>query len=162
MGMTQVVEIAHSEKKVFTLEEARALLPVIKKITAGTAEKVEKLLQKLESVSMDETQLIAETEAEANALILKWHEKMSRLGVRGKGLWYVDFDNGQDYFCWSYPEDDLFFRHAYEDGFTGRTPIDTSRPLPKELKERHGHHQEKETQWSQNRSRSDQLTPWRL
>ena len=163
MVQADIVEIAHRrEKKMFSLEEAQSLLPVVKKITAKVAAQVESLLKQLEAADLENNEFIARTEAQANQLIEEWHDKMSKLGVRAKGLWYVDFDNGSNYFCWKYPEADIFFQHAYQDGFTGRTPIDKSRPLPKEIEGcSHGHH-ETEINWAESRSRTDKLTPWRL
>jgi serine/threonine protein kinase len=38
-------------------------------------------------------------------------------------LWLVDFDNGQGYYCWSYPEATISHYHAYDDGFAGRMSI---------------------------------------
>jgi hypothetical protein len=44
-------------------------------------------------------------------------------GVEVKGLWLIDFDNGSGYYCWRHPEPGLHFFHSYEDGFSGRVPI---------------------------------------
>ena len=37
--------------------------------------------------------------------------------------WLVDFDNGEGYYCWKYPEDTVGHFHGYEDGFAGRISI---------------------------------------
>lgn len=165
MGMglnAEVIEISHNDKKVFNLEEARKLLPVVRKVTANVAEKVEALLLKLESANLDDKESITQTEQVANELIQKWHEKMAKLGVRAKGLWYVDFDNGDGYYCWRFPESDFFYKHGYQDGFTGRTLIDKSRPLPQEALECQHGHEEQEITWIENSSGSDQFSPWGL
>ena len=41
-----------------------------------------------------------------------------------KGLWLVDFDSGDGYWCWAYPEDDLGYWHSYEGGFGARVPLE--------------------------------------
>jgi hypothetical protein len=41
-----------------------------------------------------------------------------------KGLWLVDFDSGDGYWCWAYPEADLGHWHSYEGGFGARVPVD--------------------------------------
>lgn len=158
-----VVEIAHRQShKTFSIEEAKALVPILNKVTSKSATEVDELLKQLENTDLENTQFIQETEARVNRLIEAWHEKVSKLGVKAKGLWYVDFDSGTDYFCWKYPEKDIFFKHSYEDGFTGRTLIDKSRPVPENLEECLDDHHEGEDNWATSSTRTDQLTPWRL
>ncbi|HAG91532.1 MAG TPA: DUF2203 domain-containing protein [Bdellovibrionales bacterium] len=157
-----VVAIASPDIQVFSLDQARSLLPIIRKITAEVAERVESLLVKLESSPTTESFEISETEAEVNSLISKWHSKMSKLGVKAKGLWYVDFDNGEGYYCWKYPEADLFYYHSYEDGFTGRKRIDKSLGQIPNTKDFVNGHQEEVFSWIENCSLSDQLSPRRF
>ena len=45
------------------------------------------------------------------------------MGLEVKGLWLVDFDNGEGYYCWKYPESVVCHYHGYEDGFAGRMKI---------------------------------------
>ena len=45
------------------------------------------------------------------------------LGLEAKGLWLVDFDNGEGYYCWSYPEPTIAHYHTYDAGFAGRITI---------------------------------------
>ncbi len=49
--------------------------------------------------------------------------EVQSLGLEAKGLWLVDFDNGEGYYCWCYPEETVAHYHGYEDGFRGRTRI---------------------------------------
>lgn len=163
MDQAEVIEIAHGQgKRIFTLAEAKDLLPVVRKVTARTATEVEKLLQQLENSDINNTAFIEKTEMQVNHLIQQWNDKMAKLGVKSKGLWYVDFDNGVDFFCWRYPEQDIFFQHSHTDGFTGRTLIDKSRPLPADIQESADGHFESEKTWVESSTRPDQLTPWRL
>jgi len=41
-----------------------------------------------------------------------------------KGLWLVDFDSGDGYWCWSYPEEDLRHWHSYEGGYGERVTVE--------------------------------------
>jgi hypothetical protein len=52
-----------------------------------------------------------------------WAEQLSTLGVEAKGLWLVDFDNGDGYYCWCYPEETIAHYHTYDEGFAGRMKI---------------------------------------
>lgn len=112
--------ITISRGGVFSLEQARAVLPVIRRITQEFAVKVEALMSRLESVSLTQTETITRLENEVNELIKAWHEKIKKLGAKPKGLWLVDFDSGEGYYCWKHPEVDLVFWHSYSDGFSGR------------------------------------------
>gem|GEM_PF-5934521 len=61
--------------------------------------------------------------SELNLAIEKWQKKVERLGGEPQGLWIVDFDNGQGYFCWKFPEAKIGFWHGYEDGFSKRIAL---------------------------------------
>ena len=58
------------------------------------------------------------------AIVSAWVNKMRRLGLVVKGLWLVDFDTGDGYLCWKYPELKLGHYHGYDEGFAGRQPLD--------------------------------------
>ena len=53
----------------------------------------------------------------------RWQKKVQKLGCQAKGMWLVDFDNGQGYYCWHYPEPDICYFHGYDEGFRGRVKI---------------------------------------
>jgi len=113
---------------VFNLAQARALLPVVRRITQDFSTRVEALMTRLETINLTQTQTIKEVESEVNDLIRVWHEKIRKLGAKPKGLWLVDFDSGDGYFCWKYPETEIDFWHSYQDGFTGRVPLEHRHP----------------------------------
>ncbi len=108
---------------VFSLEQARTVLPIIRRITQEFSVKVESLMARLETVNLTQTETIMRLEAEVNDFIKAWHEKIKKLGARPKGLWLVDFDSGDGYFCWKYPESDLEYWHSYDGGFNGRVSL---------------------------------------
>jgi len=109
--------------RIFTLEEARRVLPIIYKITQNHNQKVEALIDRIEALKGKNESLIAALETDINQLIHDWQSKVQKLGAFPKGLWLVDFDTGDGYFCWKYPERDIEFWHRYTDGFSKRVHI---------------------------------------
>lgn len=109
--------------RTFTLEEARTVLPIIFKITQSHNQKVEALIDRIEALGGSNESLVAALESDVNQLIHDWQTKVQKLGAFPKGLWLVDFDTGDGYFCWKYPERDIEFWHRYTDGFSKRVHI---------------------------------------
>ena len=103
---------ASAERKVFTLEQARSLLPSIRERTAEAVSRYVRVGQGGEG-----------GEEERQAILSEWARAMAALGVEIKGPWLVDFDSGAGYYCWKYPEPTLEFFHGYEEGFAGRLPL---------------------------------------
>ena len=96
-------------KRIFTYEEALALLPEVQRITTEAALRVEE---------MD-----SDDPADYQRLVTEWAEAIMALDVEVKGLWLVDFDSGAGYYCWKYPEPALEHFHGYEEGFGGRVKL---------------------------------------
>ena len=96
-------------KKIFTYEQAVALLPEVQRLTATAVERAA-------DVPDDDAE-------EAQHILTEWAEAMIALGLEVKGLWLVDFDSGGGYYCWHYPETSLEYFHGYEDGFGGRVKL---------------------------------------
>lgn len=112
-----------NRRGVFSLVEARQTLPVVRRITHEFSSKVESLIARLETIKLDQTVTICELEKQVNELIQTWNDKIRKLGAHPKGLWVVDFDHGEGYYCWKFPESDIMYWHGYDDGFSGRKPI---------------------------------------
>jgi len=121
-GMLEGKIIELKPKKIFSYEEIAELLPIVLRITKQYSDRVNQLVQKLENISSNE-KLVSESEAEINDLIQEWQIKMEKLGAHTKGLWIADFDSGNGYFCWKYPEAQILYWHGYRDGFSGRRPV---------------------------------------
>ncbi|MCB0364035.1 MAG: DUF2203 domain-containing protein [Bdellovibrionaceae bacterium] len=115
--------IAINREGIFSLAQAEGLLPVIRRITQDYSQRVEALMGRLEALNPQSEQVVP-MEEEINGLIQGWHEKVKKLGAVPKGLWLVDFDCGDGYFCWKYPEGGIDYWHSYNDGFSGRVPIE--------------------------------------
>ena len=107
---------------IFTLEEARLLLPRVKEITQHSYEIVAALQEQLEST--EEPRAVRHLEAQVHEALQRWAAALKDLGVEVKGLWLADFDSGDGYYyCWQLGEDDIAHFHRYETGFAGRRPI---------------------------------------
>jgi len=111
--------------RIFTLDEAQALMPQVKAVTEPVYTLAASLAEEL-SQAEDATD---ETRAEAlrerlQTLVQMWQQSMQDLEADVKGLWLVDFDSGDGYWCWAYPEDELAYWHSYEGGFRSRVPAD--------------------------------------
>lgn len=121
--MRTVIEI--NKRTVFTLEEARQLLPVVFRITKSYSDRVQAMMSRMDAMNSKNEDLIQSLEAQANILIQEWQAKVQKLGALPKGLWIADFDSGDGYFCWKYPERSIDFWHRYADGFSKRQPVES-------------------------------------
>jgi hypothetical protein len=109
-------------RPIFSLAQARELLPQVKLLTADAvirAEAVSAELQRLSEADPAHAQL----SAALREIVDNWAEAVRAMGLEAKGLWLVDFDNGEGYYCWKYPEAAIAHYHGYDDGFAGRIPI---------------------------------------
>ena len=108
---------------IFTLAEARALLPQVKEVTQRYYDIVEELQESLHNP--DDAAAVKRLETRINAEIQKWVAEIRAFGVEVKGLWLADFDSGDGYYyCWQLGEDDIEHFHRYETGFAGRRRIE--------------------------------------
>jgi regulator of sirC expression with transglutaminase-like and TPR domain len=100
-------EGAPRSRRIFSLPEARALLPRVRELTADAVVRYGRL----------------PNEEDRREVAEEWAKELVALGLEIKGLWLVDFDSGAGYYCWKYPEPVLDHFHSYEEGFAGRLPI---------------------------------------
>jgi hypothetical protein len=111
--------------RVFTLAEAQELMPKVKEATAPAFELASSLAQELgQAEKVGEESRAEELRERLQALVESWAEAIRDFGPDVKGLWLVDFDSGDGYWCWAYPEEELTHWHSYEAGFSGRIPIE--------------------------------------
>jgi hypothetical protein len=107
---------------VFTFTEARELLPAVQEMTAEAARQAEVLADAMDDLADDDPQR-SSMGAELRVVIDGWMERIRGLGREAKGLWLVDFDNGEGYYCWQHPEPSLSHYHGYDEGFAGRMKV---------------------------------------
>lgn len=120
--MDNVFEI--HRKKAFNLEEARKLLPFLFRLTEDANKEVKSLVNRIEAIADKSHSASITLEADLNAVIERWQNKVRKLGAEPKGLWMADFDNGEGYYCWKYPEVEINHWHGYQDGYSGRIVIE--------------------------------------
>lgn len=96
-------------KRIFSYEQAAALLPEVQRVTSEAVDRVENTVS-------EETEVY-------ERIVTEWAEAIMALGIEVKGLWLVDFDSGGGYYCWRHPEPALEYFHGYEEGFGGRVKL---------------------------------------
>jgi hypothetical protein len=98
-------------KKIFTYEDASALLPEVQRLTRIAVDRCGELA--------DDTA----TSEDYQRIVQQWADEVMSLGIDVKGVWLVDFDNGSGYYCWQWPEESLQYFHGYDEGFRGRVKL---------------------------------------
>ena len=109
-------------RPIFSLDDAQALLPRVRQLTAEAVIRAEALAEELRQVT-ERDPAHAQLSAALQDIVNDWADAVRELGVEVKGLWLVDFDNGEGYYCWKYPEGTIAHYHGYEEGFAGRISI---------------------------------------
>ncbi len=126
--MEKVIEFKRN--RVFALSEAQDIVMVVHKITKTYSAQVESLIRQIDAVGSSNETLVAGLERKVNELVESWQNKIEKLGGLTRGLWLADFDSGEGYYCWKFPEERIEFWHGYSEGFSGRVKIDTAPVKP--------------------------------
>jgi hypothetical protein len=120
MTNAAIVQISvHDDPRVFTLAEAEELFPIVWRITRMAHDELEPCRRSLDTIAPMSPQLKL-VEQRYEAIVRRWVGKMVRLGLVVKGLWLVDFDTGDGYLCWKFPELRIGHYHGHGEGFAGR------------------------------------------
>ena len=109
-------------RPIFSLKQALEMLPHVKHLTADAVRRAESLASQLQGLGEDDPAHVTLSNA-LRDVVNTWADEVKSLGLEAKGMWLVDFDNGEGYYCWSYPEETIGHYHGYEEGFAGRIPI---------------------------------------
>jgi hypothetical protein len=112
----------HSGKRIFTYDEALATFPVVRDLTAAAVRQVEQISAHLDSHEKADSAR-DELEEARDQIVRAWAREVSNIGCEVKGVWLVDWDSGDGYYCWRFPEQAIGFFHTYDEGFAGRIPI---------------------------------------
>jgi hypothetical protein len=113
---------ACNDPRVFTLAEAESLFPLVRRLTQAAYHELEPVRRSLEAM-VPTNPLIQDVERQYEAIVKRWVGKMERLGLVVKGLWLVDFDTGDGYLCWKFPELRIGYYHGYHGGYSSRVPL---------------------------------------
>jgi len=100
-----------------SLEQANRLMPYLQGITQKAAAAVLVLAQERDLFEMSEPGY-DDCVAKIQIVIDDWVEQVDEAGAKTRGLWAVDFDKGDGYYSWKYPEPSLEYCRQ-DDGDTG-------------------------------------------
>ena len=109
---------------VMSITEVNQRIQIVLRFTKPLSQKVEQLINQLEAFGPEQRQKTDQIESEVEALIESWNAKVRKMGGIPKGMWLVDFDCGDGYFCWKYPEPEVLHWHEYKSGFPGRISLE--------------------------------------
>lgn len=114
-----------SDRRTFSYEEALQVLPDVRELTEKAVGAIEALTGSPATPADGEEELAIPEDLlpEVERILTDWAASLMALGVEVKGLWLVDFDNGEGYYCWRHPEPDVSHFHGYDEGFAGRMKI---------------------------------------
>ncbi len=104
-------------------QEANELVGVLNRVTQKYSAKVNALIARLERINPNERAQTSEIEAEVTKHIEEWNAQVRKLRGVPKGLWLVDLDAGDGYFCWKFPETQIGYWHDYKGGYSSRISL---------------------------------------
>jgi len=134
---------SYSPARLFTVEEANAMLPLIRAITSDLVQQSREVLERHDRLSQltngrnldsgdpytDELVQIQETVEKEAERVKEFVDELRALGVEPKSLTegLVDFPSMMDgrlvHLCWKLGEDEVMHWHELDAGFDGRQPL---------------------------------------
>ncbi|HEY4562292.1 MAG TPA: DUF2203 domain-containing protein [Thermoanaerobaculia bacterium] len=109
-------------RRIFTYDEALSTFPLVRDLTAAAVRQIEALTHGVGS--REELDARREDLEEAQERIVNaWAREVAAIGCEVKGVWLVDWDSGDGYYCWRFPEPSISHFHTYDEGFAGRIPL---------------------------------------
>jgi hypothetical protein len=130
-------------KRLFTVEEANAMLPLVRAICRDLSSLAREVIERRERLALlragrdssrsdlysEELAQVEEELEDDNRQLQEYVQELNELGVELKnavaGL--IDFPSLMDdrviYLCWKLDEPDVLYWHELEDGFAGRQPL---------------------------------------
>lgn len=109
-------------KRVFTYEEALNTFPLVRDLTEAAVRQIDALTNNVGSREELDSRR-EEIEEGRERIVRAWARELTAIGCEIKGVWLVDWDTGDGYYCWRFPEQSISFFHTYDEGFAGRIPI---------------------------------------
>ena len=122
-GLAVIVQIGSpADSKLYVLSEASELLPVVRKVTENAYRRLSRLDERLELMLLCDPRRTAIADEYEN-IVRKWIASITRLGAIPNGLWRVDFDTGEGYLCWRFPELKIGYFRDYDCEFDDRMSV---------------------------------------
>jgi hypothetical protein len=112
----------HSGRRIFSYDEALSTFPLVRDLTDAAVRQIDVLTEKF-GHPRDKDFRRGEFDEACDRVIRAWAHEISSIGCEVKGVFLVDWDSGDGYYCWRFPEQAISFFHTYEEGFEGRIPI---------------------------------------
>ena len=117
-------------RRIFSYDDALATFPLVRDLTAAAVRQFEAVLRAAGSRQEEggEEEGTGEehrqrAEEACDRIVQIWTREVTALGCEVKGRWLVDWDSGDGYYCWRFPEQTIGHFHTYEEGFAGRVPV---------------------------------------
>ena len=108
---------------VHSLDQANKKMPYVQGITAKAAQKVLVLAQERDLFEMGEPGYDNCVD-KIQKVIDTWAAQVDEVGLKPSGLWAVDFDTGDGYYSWKYPEPSLeYYRPDEGDSGSGKREL---------------------------------------
>ena len=109
-------------RRTFSYEDALNTFPQVRDLTHAAIRQIEAMLNRVQSREEMEARK-EELQSSYERIVQAWVEEVSSVGCEVKGLWLVDWDCGDGYYCWRFPEHSIGHYHGYEEGFEARVPV---------------------------------------
>src|SRR3954465_3770014 len=116
-------------RRIFTYDEALSTFPLVRDLTAAAVRQVEALThglgsrEELDARGGDPDARREDLEEAQERIVTAWAREVAAIGCEVKGIWLVDWDSGDGYYCWRFPEPSIAHFHTYDEGFAGRIPL---------------------------------------
>ncbi|MEM7481977.1 MAG: DUF2203 family protein [Acidobacteriota bacterium] len=110
------------DRRIFSYDDVLTSFPAVRDLTRAAVSQIEALTNRVRSYDEMEDRR-GELEESIQRIVDAWTSEVRSLGCEVKGLWLVDWDSGDGYYCWKYPEEAVCHFHGYDEGFAGRVPL---------------------------------------
>jgi len=116
--------------KIFTLEEAEKMLPLIRRIVKDVVDSSKLLHENIQkSALFPENQNLQEARESLSNQLQSYINELNDLGVELKSIesglidFYTKHEEQMLYLCWKFGEDKISFWHDLESGYSGRRKL---------------------------------------
>ncbi len=115
--------------KIFSLQEADALVPLLSSLTAGIMRKLDAVRKRYRKDGQNEELDVPEPVLkEIQEALKEWSDAIVQLGAHPKGYFTVDFQSFDPelLYCWTYGEEKIAYTHKVWENFSHRRPLSES------------------------------------